>query len=70
MSNESEIRDGACGPVCAFCNSDEDTYYAEAETTTPNGEPIDPKSPEAIPHYWCGGCASLMIISTGKWIRY
>ena len=63
-----QIRIGACGPVCAFCHSDEYTYLAEAETKTPDGKPIDPKDPEAVEHYWCD-CGGLMVIETGEWKR-
>jgi hypothetical protein len=69
QSNGITIRKGACGPVCAFCHSDEDTYLAEAETKTPDGKPIDPKDPEAVEHYWCNNCAGLMVIETGEWKR-
>ena len=68
MSNEIEIRDGACGPICPRCDSDEDTFFAEAETESPSGEILSADDREAVPHYWCNGCGNLMVIETGKWI--
>jgi len=63
------INENACGPVCPNCKSDEYTYLCDAETKTPNGEPIDPNSPEAEDHYWCNGCGWLMVMSTGEWMQ-
>ena len=68
QSNGITIREGACGPVCAFCHSDEDTYLAEAETEGPSGEILSKDDPETVSHYWCNGCASLMVIATGEWM--
>ncbi len=68
MNIKIQIREGACGPVCPYCDTDEHTMYAEATTEGPSGEILSEDDPETVPHYWCNGCAGLMVIATGVWM--
>ena len=44
------------GLNCSHCGSDEDTYYGEPETHTPDGIVLNPNHVEAKLHIWCDSC--------------
>ena len=44
------------GLNCSHCGSDEDTYYGEPLTHTPDGIPLSPNDVESKLHIWCDGC--------------
>lgn len=44
------------GLNCSHCGSDEDTYYGEPLTNTPDGIALNPNDVEAKLHIWCDSC--------------